>query len=230
MTSPWWTAYVPRSWLRALRRIGRVLRRGSGRAGRRCGWRSAWSRKRRTARALSRRQRSTRSSLGPSELRRRWRLEHVAAGRRAASRSRPARSRSRELDEQLGADVAEVLHRGVQPPLGDPPAAGVAASTHPVAALAGGVAAPGDEALGDQAVDGPVGERAAERPDPADLAVGGEHGRGPSRGRRPGRRARGRRARRGRARRVRRRRSRGRAPAGRAVVGGTGTRRRLVSS
>ena len=147
-----------------------------GVAGAGLGGASAWSRKRRTARALSRRHRSTRSSSAPrvdvstsmiGSKRSCW-----AAS--SGSLSRPARSRSAQLHQQLGADVAQVVHRFVEPPFGDAPAlrAMAASTTRSRPRPRGGRSGPRGPSR--RAVDGPVGQRSAERPDPADLAVGAE--------------------------------------------------------
>ena len=81
-----------------------------------------------------------------------------------------------ELHEQLGAHVAQVLDGLVEPALGGAPAGRRGTDDDPVATAAGGVPAPGDQAPVDQAVDGAVRERAAQRPDPPQLAVGCEDG------------------------------------------------------
>ena len=81
-----------------------------------------------------------------------------------------------QLDEQLGAHVAEVLDRSFQPAVGDSAPGGSGGENDPVPAVPTRVSATGDESLVDEPVDGAVRERAAEGPDPADLTVGGEHG------------------------------------------------------
>src|SRR5258706_3075153 len=79
-----------------------------------------------------------------------------------------------QLDEQFGADVAEVFHRGVQPSLGQPPALRGRSEYHAIAADAGGVTAAHHKVLVHESIDGAIGERAAERPYPTDFAVGSE--------------------------------------------------------
>ena len=49
---------------------------------------------------------------------------------------------------------------------------GVGGEQDPVAAPPGGLAGARDQTLVDEAVDGPIGQRSAQRPDPAELAVG----------------------------------------------------------
>ena len=107
---------------------------------------------------------------------RRWPARTAAAGRRAArSLSRPARSRRNSLTSS-SVRTSRRCSTGVSSQLLDePPAGRGGGEDDPVAAPAGGLAGPGDQPLVDQAVDGPVGERPAQRPDPAELAVGGEH-------------------------------------------------------
>ena len=170
MTSPRWTAATtPCSWLRALSRSSGRAVDGS------IGW-SASSRKRRTARALSRRHRSTRSPVG------------VGAGERVDGRGElgllggeerdvvhPGAFAQAELEQQLRAHVAEVADRLIEPALRHSAAGGGRRQHHTLAAPAGGVPAARHQALVHQAVDGPVRERSAERPDPPELAIRGEH-------------------------------------------------------
>ena len=70
--------------------------------------------------------------------------------------SRPARLRKSELDEQLGANVTQVLDRRVQPTPADAAARGGRRKHHAVAALTGAAALASDETSLDQPVDGPV--------------------------------------------------------------------------
>ena len=80
-----------------------------------------------------------------------------------------------ELDEQLGADVAQVLHGTVHPPLRGA-AAGEGWREHdPVAAPPGSVTPARDQRLVDEPIDGSIGERSAQCPDPAELPAGSEH-------------------------------------------------------
>ncbi len=68
-----------------------------------------------------------------------------------------------------------MFHRGVQPSLGQPPALRGRSEHHAIAADTGGVAPAHYEVLVHESIDGAIGERAAERPDPTDFAVGSEH-------------------------------------------------------
>src|SRR5204862_5570856 len=72
------------------------------------------------------------------------------------------------------ADVAEMLHRRVQPPGGGSPTGGGRRQHHAVASVPRGGTAPPHEPPLDETVEGPVREGPGQRPDAAELAVGGE--------------------------------------------------------
>ena len=67
-----------------------------------------------------------------------------------------------------------MAHSGIQPFPGRLAARWRGCQQHPVATVAGGVAAPGDQAFGDEPVDSPVGQGPAQTPDPTELTVGSE--------------------------------------------------------
>src|SRR5262245_50353710 len=67
-----------------------------------------------------------------------------------------------------------MLHGLVEPAFGEPAAGGGGGEDDSVTSTTGSLSAAGDQVLVDEAVDRPVGERPAERPDPADLAIGCE--------------------------------------------------------
>ena len=79
-----------------------------------------------------------------------------------------------ELQQELDPDVSDMLDRGVEPRLCRPPAGRGRLQAVPVPSAVRAGTTSGDEALFDQPVDGAVRERAAERPDAAELTLGGE--------------------------------------------------------
>ena len=160
---------TPRSWLRALSWRSGLL------AG---GWSTgcrAWSRKRRTARALSAAPQVDEVVV--------WvgRGEHVdgrgedlllGGEQRLVVESDPVRSWS--LTSSSVRTSRRCCDGFVEPPFGEPAPGRGGGEDDSVATAAGGLAAAGDQAFVDEAVDRPVGERPAERPDPTDLTVGCE--------------------------------------------------------
>jgi len=76
-----------------------------------------------------------------------------------------------ELDQQLGADIPDVLHRRAQPPLGLLAALLGHRVDGPLRALARLDRHRDDEAGLDEAADRPVDDRPGNAPDPAELAV-----------------------------------------------------------
>jgi hypothetical protein len=80
-----------------------------------------------------------------------------------------------ELDKQLGAHVAKMLHGFVEPAFGESSAGRGGGEDDAVATSAGGLSAAGDQSFVDETVDRPVRERPVERPDSSYLAVGPEH-------------------------------------------------------
>jgi len=103
------------------------------------------------------------------------RLEGRALGAEQLGRALAGPVEHGQLEQELGAELADVIHRGVQPEAGGLAAARRGGVDGALRALAGFRALGSDELRVEQAADGPVDDRLRYLPDPAKLtAVRGE--------------------------------------------------------
>lgn len=103
----------------------------------------------------------------------RW-LEHCDLRFEQRRRGETSALAERQLQQQLGADVAEVGNGLVEPRGGRAPTPGGRCKHASLAALAGLDTGACDQLSVDQRLDRAVGERPTERPDPAEVAAGSE--------------------------------------------------------
>lgn len=160
---------VPLSWLAVLKRISGLVGADS------CTGSVPSSRKRRTARALSRLpqldQAVAFSSGGKSVD---GRLEDLLLGGEEGSGLETGSLPQGQLDEQLGADVADVLDGCIEPTLACSATFGGGGKQESITAVAGLLVAASDQTVLHEPLDGPVTERSGQAPNLPEFAARSE--------------------------------------------------------